>query len=215
MSMRALYSACIQLKLIRSRLTPLYSKLKSSHHTDYIGEPVTQLEHFVLAAQTAEKHHPQDIDLITGTFLHDIGHQLDTDTTAKMKDPVTGEVLGLHNHDQMGAQYLSELGFSDKVVGVVRNHVTAKRFMATVGQAQYLQKLSPASLKTFELQGGFLNKGEMATFRADPYFHESLLVRGYDNAGKDRAQLLRPIHMSLDYYFNLAIFSILRGGQSQ
>ncbi len=188
-------------------LIPLYNKLKASHHTDYIGEPVTQLEHFVLAAQSAEKHHPNDIDLIAGAFLHDIGHQLDSHR--EMKDPTTGEVLGLHDHDRMGAEYLQQLGFSDKVVAVVGNHVTSKRYMATVGKDKYLQTLSPASLKTFELQGGFLTPVEIAKFQKSPYFRESLLVRKYDNDGKDRSQLLMPINESFNYYFHIVTLSAL------
>jgi len=102
--------------------TFVMDKLKSilmlSHKNDYIGEGVSQLEHFILAAQYAEDEHPNDNQLIVAAFLHDIGHQPDCDGKDRMVDE-NGQILGIQNHETVGENYLRKMGFPERVCNLV------------------------------------------------------------------------------------------------
>ena len=56
---------------------------------------------------------------------------------------------GTYNHENIGADWLRNLGFSKKVCAIVRNHVKAKRYKCTINK-EYYNKLSLASKATFE-----------------------------------------------------------------
>lgn len=62
-----------------------------------------------------------------------------------------GTSVGRHGHDQIGALYLSRLGFSPTVCELVKDHVVAKRYLTTV-EKEYLEGLSSASKASLEFQ---------------------------------------------------------------
>merc|ERR1712227_645029 len=88
---------------------------------NYIGEPVSQLQHAQQAAMLAERDGFGE-KVVIGAFLHDIGHLLGLEN--KLKSMVTdeGEVLGTVNHEQVGETFLQQLGFPPEVTQFVRGH---------------------------------------------------------------------------------------------
>src|SRR5258708_15052329 len=83
---------------------------------EYAGEKVTQLEHMVQAAQLAEEQ-GYDEEVILAAFLHDIGHiseaaKGDNDT---MSDLRRMDGFGIKDHEELGAEFLKEKGFSKKI----------------------------------------------------------------------------------------------------
>src|ERR1700755_3420493 len=72
---------------------------------DYIGEPVSQLEHMSQAAMLAEEEGYDD-EVILAAFFHDIGHLcVASDKTGSM------DGYGNVDHETLGADYLREKGF--------------------------------------------------------------------------------------------------------
>jgi predicted HD phosphohydrolase len=65
----------------------------------------------------------------------------------------------------------------------VRLHVPAKRYLCAT-DAQYFAKLSPASVRTLELQGGPMSPSESAAFEKERYFRQAVRVRQWDDQGK-------------------------------
>lgn len=143
----------------------------------YYGEPVTQLEHALQCAQLAEQA-GADPDTIVAALLHDIGHLLPPETAAGYMDG-----YGTVDHEKLGADFLRERGFSEKVAQLIEHHVNAKRYLV-FKKPDYFARLSEASLKTLEFQGGPMTQQEAATFEANPYFREILQVRGWDEQAK-------------------------------
>lgn len=143
----------------------------------YYGEPVTQLEHALQCAQLAEKA-GADPETIVAAFLHDIGHLLPPELAGGYMDG-----YGTVDHERLGADYLRELGFSEKVAQLIENHVNAKRYLV-FKNPDYFARLSEASVKTLEFQGGPMKKGEALAFETNPYFREILQVRGWDEQAK-------------------------------
>src|SRR5881275_731530 len=119
-------------------------------NSDYDGEPVTQTSHMVQCAMLAMKNNV-DTELILGAFLHDIGHLLGH----RQHSEAMGD-FGAVNHEGIGAQYLKEKGFSDRVCAMVDGHVAAKRYLVAT-DASYAAKLSPASQETLRWQGGAMS----------------------------------------------------------
>jgi putative nucleotidyltransferase with HDIG domain len=110
---------------------------------DYIGEPISQLQH-ALQCATFARDSGADDEVIIGALLHDIGHICDLDAQ-KMGN------VGVEKHETLGGNYLRNLGFSSRVVRLVEGHVLAKRYL-TYKNPTYYQRLSEASRETLRYQ---------------------------------------------------------------
>jgi len=171
--------------------------------SDYIGEPVTQIEHMVQGAMLAEEE-GKSPEIILTMFLHDIGHLLLENENEKM-----GE-LGVLHHESKGRKFLEELGIPQPIPELVENHVKVKRYL--VGKnPEYYMKLSDASKQTLGYQGGPMSTQEITTFEKDPLFEDSLLVRSYDERSKEENKKI----YSLDYYRNFLTQYLLTAGTHQ
>ena len=143
----------------------------------YFGEPVTQLEHALQCAQLAEQAGADD-ETVVAAFLHDIGHLLPPELAGGYMDG-----YGTIDHERLGADYLRERGFSEKVAQLIEHHVNAKRYLV-FKNPNYFARLSEASLRTLEFQGGPMNAGEALAFETNPYFKGILLLRTWDEQAK-------------------------------
>lgn len=169
-------------KKIAAEIISLYGEYGSE---DYIGEPVSQLEHMCQSAELAEKEGYNE-EVILAAFFHDIGHLCEHIMDTKQMDG-----YGVVDHEKMGADFLRSKGFSETIASLVENHVQAKRYL-TYRYPEYFDKLSPASKKTLEFQGGVMNAEEAGMFEADPLFPLHIKVRRWDEAAKLTGQSLPP-----------------------
>src|ERR1700744_1938593 len=144
---------------------------------EYAGEKVSQLEHMVQAAQLAEAQ-GYDEEVILAAFLHDIGH---ISEAAKGDNEMDG--YGIKDHEELGAEFLREKGFSKKVARLVESHVEAKRYL-TFKDPLYYAQLSDASKKTLEYQGGPMPAEEAAAFEQYPLFTLIIQMRKWDEEAK-------------------------------
>ena len=152
---------------------------------EYAGEKVSQLEHMVQAAQLAEEQ-GYDEEVILAAFLHDIGHISEaaaSDNGTPASDPHRMGGFGIKDHEELGAQFLREKGFSKKVVRLVESHVEAKRYL-TVKDPAYYAQLSEASKKTLEFQGGPMTREEADAFEQYPLFPLIIQMRKWDEQAK-------------------------------
>ena len=142
---------------------------------DYIGEPVSQIEHMSQAAQLALAQGYDD-EVVLAAFFHDIGH-----ICAETADNMGG--YGVISHELQGANYLRDKGFSERIAKLVEYHVQAKRYLA-LRQPGYYALLSEASLRTLGYQGGVMSDAEADAFEQDPLCALSLRMRGWDERAK-------------------------------
>ncbi len=152
---------------------------------DYDGEPVSQTSHMIQCAMLAMEE--GDIDITIGAFLHDVGHLL----KHNLQTEAMGS-FGVVNHEGIGAAYLKERGFSERVCAVVANHVAAKRYLVATDK-MYASKLSPASKETLKWQGGAMTEDEVATFKQHPFFNDIIKVRLWDEKAKDHNIPILPL----------------------
>ena len=162
-------------------------------NNDYIGEEVTQIEHMVQSAMLAENDCKSN-EIILAAFLHDIGHLIAFNST----DTMGG--LGATGHENIGAEYLRSKKIIYPIPELVCNHVKGKRYL-TYKYADYYNKLSDASKKTLEYQGGPMNQKEAEEFEKDPLFKESLKMREYD----DKSKIVGMKINNLKYYKKMLI----------
>jgi phosphonate degradation associated HDIG domain protein len=144
---------------------------------DYIGEPVTQLQHAAQAASLARADGGDD-ELVCAAFLHDIGHLAGAERPHARMD-----AFGVARHERIGAAYLRSRGFSERVVALVGAHVDAKRYL-TYANPEYYAQLSSASKRTLEFQGGPMQAAEARAFEQDAAFNDILRLRRCDEAAK-------------------------------
>lgn len=144
---------------------------------DYYGEPVSQAAHMLQCAQLAEQN-DADTDTVVAAFLHDIGHLLPADSADGFMDN-----YGRVDHERLGADYLRQRGFSEKVAQLIEHHVNAKRYLTCKNQ-EYYANLSEASLQTLQFQGGPMLPEEATEFEGNPNFSGILQVRRWDEAAK-------------------------------
>ena len=153
----------------------------------YYGEPVSQKEHALQAACLAEKEGAPE-SAVVAALLHDIGHLL----SGLPEDIAQHGIDG--RHEAAGEQWLSRY-FPPEVTEPIRLHVDAKRY-ACAQDADYVKLLSPASVRSLELQGGPMSPAQMAEFRRSRYFCEALQLRRCD----DRAKIPKLDVPGLEHY---------------
>ena len=141
----------------------------------YEGEAVTQLEHALQSAQLAERAGAAP-ELVCAALLHDIGHLLND----RGETPTLRAVDDLHQYAAL--PFLRQL-FPDNVLGPIRLHVDAKRYLCAT-RPGYHEKLSEDSKRSLVLQGGIYSAGEAEQFIRQPYASEAVKVRLWDDAAK-------------------------------
>ena len=161
---------------------------------DYIGEPVSQLEHMWQAAALAEAA-GADEEVVLAAFFHDLGHLCAPDGAA---GSMAG--FGTVDHEKLGADYLRARGFSERVARLVESHVLAKRYL-TYKYPSYRRQLSEASRATLAFQGGVMSAAEAAAFEQDPDADLILQLRRWDEQAKETNQ---PVGQ-LDHLKELAL----------
>jgi predicted HD phosphohydrolase len=91
---------------------------------------------------------------------------------------------GVMSHEKIGANYLLSKGFSQRLAKLVESHVQAKRYL-TYAHPEYYARLSEASKRTLEFQGGPMTALEATTFENDALFEISILMRQWDEMAKE------------------------------
>ncbi len=162
-------------KLIMQTIAQIFAQ---SGQDEYYGEPVTQLEHALQCAQLAEQAGADD-ETVVAAFLHDIGHLFSVESAEGYMDG-----YGTVDHERLGADFLRQRGFSEKIAQLIEHHVNAKRYLV-YKHPEYRARLSEASTQTLMFQGGPMTADEAAQFEQNPYFREILQVRGWDERAKE------------------------------
>jgi len=162
-------------KAVVDEVFSLYEKFGDA---DYIGEPVSQLEHMSQAASLAEAEGYDD-EVVLAAFFHDIGH-----LCADAEEAGSMDGMGNVDHERLGADYLLERGFSERVANLVQGHVIAKRYL-TYKYPEYYNRLSDASKATLEFQGGVMTAAEAAEFELNQDAELIIRLRYWDDMAKE------------------------------
>ena len=160
---------------VEQKVDTLFNYMEERGQSFY-DEVVTQLEHALQCAALA-KQKAASPTLITGALLHDIGHIILDEHSAR--DAFLDTDL---SHEAVGAQYLRPF-FPEAVTTPIRLHVPAKRYLCTT-DASYWDGLSEASKRSLKLQGGTMSDKEREAFERIPYFEDALILRRWDDLAK-------------------------------
>jgi phosphonate degradation associated HDIG domain protein len=156
-------------------LDDLLALLERAADEPYIGEPVSQLEHGLQAAELAASAGAPEA-MVAAALLHDVGHLCDP-SAKKMAS------LGVLDHEAIGAAFLRSVGFREAVTRPVRDHVRAKRYLVA-RHADYRARLSAASTGTLAYQGGAMSESEASAFEREPGARDALRLRAWDEVAK-------------------------------
>ena len=119
---------------IFGKVNKIFSYYEKYGSSDYIGEPVTQIEHMTQGAMFAELDH-QKPEIVIAMFLHDIGHLLVEDNPELMGD------LGVANHEKIGRKFLED-GCKLKVTLMFRGRELARVDLGKVVMEKVIEQLS-------------------------------------------------------------------------
>ena len=172
----------------------ILSLYKMFGNQDYIGEPVSQIEHMCQCAQLAEREKYDD-EVVLAAFFHDIGHLCEHIMDVDYMDD-----FGIEDHEKIGAEFLRKKGFSEKIAKLVASHVEAKRYL-TYKNPGYYEQLSEASKRTLNYQGGKMDEKEAKDFERDEWFPLYVTLRSWDELAKEENIPLPD----LDHYRELMI----------
>ena len=173
----------------------LLDLLATKGSAQYGREAVSQLEHALQSAQLAENEGAAP-PLVAAALLHDLGHLL-------YKHDKTGFGQDRDDrHEQVAGGILSKL-FGPEVAEPVRLHVDAKRWLCARAEG-YFETLSPASVRSLELQGGAFAPEQADAFLMRPYAIEAIQLRRWDDRAKVPGCVTRPIGAYADLLRGLA-----------
>jgi phosphonate degradation associated HDIG domain protein len=141
----------------------------------YEGEGVSQLEHALQSAQRAEEAGASQ-ELVCAALLHDIGHLLND----RGETPTLRGIDDLH---QYAALPFLRPCFPESVLGPIRLHVDAKRYLCAT-RPGYHDQLSDDSKRSLELQRGVFAPAEAERFIRQPHAADAVKVRLWDDAAK-------------------------------
>lgn len=165
---------------IVNELFAVYEKYGKKHTTD---QQISQLEQVSQAAALAEEEGFED-EVILAAFFHNIGSVCTNDTAG-------------NSQEKLGADYLRQYGFSERLAMLVESDVRAKRYIA-YKYPEYYEQLSNEDKATLEKQGGLMSREEAVNFEQDP--DAELFVRLYylnDKAKKIKKPILNLPHIKL------------------
>jgi predicted HD phosphohydrolase len=137
----------------------------------YGGEQVDQRRHALQCAAHAAAAGSDD-ELVLAAALHDIGRA----------GPVRAEHPALP-HEEAGAAF-ARAHVGDRVAWLIAQHVPAKRYLVATDEG-YFGRLSPASVRSLERQGGPMSADEVRQFAAHPLARAAVALRQWDEAAKD------------------------------
>jgi predicted HD phosphohydrolase len=105
-------------------------------------------------------------------LLHDLGHLLHV--------PDDGARDDLHEYR---SQPFLRGEYPEAVIQPIRLHVAAKRFLCAVDRG-YAKRLSPASQRSLELQGGPLDGEGVDKFLGETHAMDAVALRRWDDQAK-------------------------------
>ena len=140
----------------------------------YIGEKVTMSEHMIQTAMIAEEKNSSS-NLICSSLLHDYGHFILENPDNLVKQSKDGK------HEDIGYEFLKKY-FSKDVLGPIKYHVKAKRYLAR--EEKYYNLLSKASKVSLKIQGGAMSNEESKKFEISEFFENSIKLRKFDEIAK-------------------------------
>jgi predicted HD phosphohydrolase len=143
------------------------------------GESVSQLAHALQCAALARLDRADD-DLVVAALLHDVGHLTEHGP----------EEAGRH-HGSCGAALVGG-HVPARVAWLIEHHVVAKRYLCTV-DPRYAERLSPASRRSYAVQGEGLRPDEQLALETRPWFADAVRLRRWDDAAKRPGAACAPL----------------------
>lgn len=172
----------------------VFAMLAERGSARYGDERVSVLAHSLQSAVLAQEEGAAPA-LVTAALLHDFGHVLPE------REAAAAEGVDML-HEELGAKWLARL-FGEDVTMPIRLHVPAKRYLCAV-EPGYFDGLSPASVRSLELQGGAFPAGEAEAFIRAPHAEAAVRLRRWD----DRAKVPGLATPPLEAFLPLALAAV-------
>jgi predicted HD phosphohydrolase len=148
----------------------------------HAGEPVTALSHALQCAQLAEWA-DAPAPLVCAALLHDVGHFVPATAPSGAAERLP--------HEQRALNVLAD-GFDEAVLGPIRLHVQAKRYLVAT-DARYAERLSSRSRRALTAQGGPMSREQQRRFEQQPHAWGAVQLRRWDDRAKEPGKRTPPL----------------------
>ncbi len=143
------------------------------------NERVSGLDHALQCGALARAARADD-EVVLAALLHDVGHLISD-----------AEESSITHHGLWAARFLRPF-VPARVAWLVEHHVIAKRYLCTVDRA-YAESLSPASLRSWMVQGGALDRATRVDLERQLWLSDALALRRWDDAAKEPGVVVPPL----------------------
>lgn len=147
----------------------LYRTYGTTRHCD----AVSLLEHMLQTAQCALAAGACN-DMVLAAFFHDIGQ-----LCVMPCEPTKLRGHGRKSYEKIGADFLRQCGFPERLARLVEGHGQANRYLS-FSCCEYYNALSEPNRKALECQGGPMSRGEARAFEQDPFFEQYVSLCRWD-----------------------------------
>jgi predicted HD phosphohydrolase len=176
--------ASLKPEAIVNELFALYEKYGKKYVK---GQPYSQLEQVSQAAALAEEEGYED-EVILAAFFHNIGS-----ICANADDENCLDI----DQEKLGANYLREFGFSERLATMVESDLKATRYLA-YKYPEYYDRLADTEKAQLESHGGRMSKQEAENFELDPDAELFIHLRYLNDKAKEaRKPILNIPHIKL------------------
>ena len=160
---------------IVNELFSLYEKYGKKNSA---GQPISQLEQVAQAAALAEEEGFED-EVILAAFFHNIGYVCsNNEEENNTNDPENID------REKIGADYLRQHGFSERLATMVESDMMANRYLA-YKYPEYYDQLSAEDKAKLELRGGRMSRIEAENFELDPDAELFVRLRYWNDKAKN------------------------------
>jgi predicted HD phosphohydrolase len=160
---------------IVNELFSLYEKYGKKNSA---GQPISQLEQVAQAAALAEEEGFED-EVILAAFFHNIGYVCsNSEEENNTNDPENID------REKIGADYLRQHGFSERLATMVESDMMANRYLA-YKYPEYYDQLSAEDKAKLELRGGRMTRIEAENFELDPDAELFVRLRYWNDKAKN------------------------------
>lgn len=166
---------------IVNELFALYEKYGKKNAS---GQQISQLEQVSQAAALAEEEGFED-EVILAAFFHNIGNVCANNDSANI------------DQEKLGADYLRNHGFSERLAKLVESDMMASRYLA-YKYSEYYDQLSEADKAKIEQHGGPMSRTEAENFEIDPDAELFVRLRYWNDKAKEvKKPILNLPHIKL------------------
>ncbi len=154
----------------------VFSLYESDSNTHFLTEPISRLQFNIWQTAVLAGDDGFEDEVLLAAFFHDIGRLCTCNRNFKLNDNL--------NYERVGADFLRERGFSERLASLVENQMATQRYLA-YKYPSYYNQLSDIDKAKLQECGGVMSAQEAMSFELQPDAEFFTSIRNWDYSNKN------------------------------